>query len=86
MSDTTDKPSIAELRRFQERLSAGLWTRSEADAVRDAASVLLELAAAALAQRDAGCTCIGRMGTHYAECEITKAEHALADALAKVRP
>lgn len=56
------------------------------EALVKAAPVLLEIAAAALAIRDAGCTCVGRMGTHYAACEITKAEHAMSEALWKVRP
>lgn len=52
MSDDA-QPSIAELKRLQEEVAGGTWTRRGADALRDATPALLDIAAAALAHRKA---------------------------------
>ena len=49
MAVTDDKPSIAELQRIQADLDQGTWYRRDADTLRAATPVLLEIAAAALA-------------------------------------
>lgn len=74
------QPSIAELQRIEADPTADF----EGAAIRAAAPVLLEIAAAALAYENAGCyesDCDHRDG-----CVVIEARRTLHAALAKVRP
>lgn len=77
-----DKPSIAELQRVFAMLHT--LTRSEVIAQISAAPALLEISAAAIARRDAACSCGAELGC-FPDCDREIAERALLAALARVR-
>jgi len=83
MSD--DRPSISDLQRLVGTDPFYPHRIHELQSIRNAAPVLLEIAAAALARSLAECSCGAELGC-FPDCTCEVAERRLLDALAKVRP